>query len=111
VPKIDYILDYIIGFSDSMKQNSIWIKPMAVILVAALMMASIFIIVKLTDDSHNIVPAETVEINGQTYAVLDLITDSDMEQTSSELSKFSSLEELNDVIGQEGNDDVYYYWG
>ena len=73
MPKIDYILDNIIGISDSMKQNSIWIKPMAVILVAVLMMASIFIIVELTDDSHNIVPAQTVEINGQSYEVLDLI--------------------------------------
>ncbi len=94
-----------------MTNSSVWMKPAAFIVVAIMVIAGIFIMVDTGESDHNIVPADNVIIDGQTYGVLDLLTDSGMEQTSSELSKFSSLEELNDIVGQEGNDDMYYYWG
>ena len=111
VPKIEYILLDIVYFSDIMKNSEVWMKPAAFIVVAILVIAGIFMVVDTGKSDHNIVPADNVIIDGQTYGVLDLLTDSGMEQTTSELSKFSSLEELNDIIGQEGNDDMYYYWG
>ena len=92
-----------------MKINNEWLKPVALMVVTAMVIASIFVVVSNGENEYNIIPADTVIVNGQTYGVLDLLTDSGMEQTTTELSKFGSLEELNDIVGQEGNDN--YYWG
>ena len=90
------------------KSDRLILATYFVIMVLAI--SSIFVVMN-NNRPHNIVPADTVQIDGQTYDVLDLLLDSGIDQTTTELSRFSSLENLNDVVGQEGNDDVYYYWG
>ena len=110
VPKIEYILPSIVVIGENMKNKELMV-PAAFIVAVIMVIASTFIVVELVKDSYKIIPADTVIIDGQTYDVLDLITDSGMEQTSSELARFSSMQELNEIVGQEGNDDYYNYWG
>jgi len=94
-----------------MMKNNELLKPITLMVVTAMVMASIFVVVSKGENEHNIIPSDTVKIDGQTYGVLDLITDSEMEQTTTELSRFDSLGELNEIVGQEGSEDYYYHWG
>ena len=88
-----------------------WVLMAAYMVIAVIILSSVLGAVTLDNEGHNIVPADTVNVDGQIFDVLDILTDSGMDRTSTELSRFSSLNNLNEIVGQEGNDNIYSYWG